>query len=77
MTLGWNRDPNVADVVSSLVMDASSAYMDFNDFCSEFGCDTDSRSARATWRAVQSSGKKTQKLFGSDFDTVLELMQEY
>lgn len=43
--------PDQADVMWSLCMDASTCISSptFEDFCSEFGYDTDSRSALATW----------------------------
>lgn len=69
----WFRDgrapiaPSVADVVSCLLSDCSSASNDtFESFCSEFGYDTDSRKALKTYKACQKILCKCVGLFGAD-----------
>lgn len=44
----------------------------FDDFCAEFGYDTDSRKAETLYFAVQKEGKECQRMFGD----VLEALQE-
>lgn len=61
--------PDSASVISSLLLDSSALDQSFEDFCSEFGYDTDSRKAEATYRACKSSGEKLRKLLGDDFET--------
>lgn len=43
--------PTLLEVCYSLAMDAQSGQESFEDFCSNFGYDTDSRKAEATWRS--------------------------
>ena len=64
--------PSCADVLSCLVNDAISGEMSFNDFCSEFGYDMDSRSAKKTWRNCVKMAPKMRDFLGSKFDAVLE-----
>jgi hypothetical protein len=54
--------PSVGDVVYSLVMDASCSDYTFNDWCSEFGYDTDSRKALDTYLQCQENSVKVRKL---------------
>lgn len=62
----WNLMPSIEDVEESLVKDAEgvSHGESFEDFCCEFGYDTDSRRAEKifnecvnTWRILASTGK--------------------
>lgn len=46
--------------------DAISGMQSFDDFCSEFGYDTDSRKAEKTWRACVASAKKAERLLDSE-----------
>ena len=62
--------PKGADVVSCLLSDASSSDCGFEDWCGEFGYDTDSRSALDTYLVCQNTEKKLVGLFG------LELFRE-
>lgn len=51
----WTRaaipQPSAVDIMYSLVSDAQCGDNTFADFCVEFGYDSDSRKAEATWRA--------------------------
>jgi len=69
---GIKQEPTAAGVLSCLLSDASSGQESFEEFCSNFGYDTDSRSALKTWRACVSMHSKLEKLLGSDFDTFLQ-----
>ena len=46
----------------------------FEDFCSEFGCDTDSRKAKKTYKAVVKEYNKICSLFSNDELEVLQLI---
>jgi hypothetical protein len=46
-------NPSLLEVCYSLTSDAQSGAESFEDFCSNFGYDTDSRKARKTWKACQ------------------------
>ena len=39
---------------------------DFEEFCSSFGCDTDSRRAEDTWRAVVKEWQKVKRFFTAE-----------
>jgi hypothetical protein len=65
--LGWLAPvaPSVADVVASLVMDASSADQSFEDWCADLGYSDDSIKALDTYRACQRTRTALQRLFGA------------
>jgi hypothetical protein len=63
------REPNAADVVSSLCSDARSGADTFEDFCGNFGYDTDSRKALDLYLQCQNIGRDVRRLLGADFDT--------
>lgn len=58
--------PAIADVVYSLVSDASSSEQTFEDWCAEFGYDSDSRKALATYLECQATRTKLLALFGAE-----------
>lgn len=62
------KTPAVADVVYCLCSDARAGELDFDDFCSEFGYDSDSRKAERIWQACKDACIKARVLFGADFD---------
>jgi hypothetical protein len=45
-------DPDVLDVLGSLLLDTSDYVTDFDEWCDDTGNDTDSRRANATWEAI-------------------------
>lgn len=56
------------------VSDAISGDMDFEEFCSEFCYDTDSRKAEQTWKACHELYKKALKVISEDlYDFANEL----
>ena len=65
-----NTPPTAYDVLSCLTKyDVGS----FEDFCSEFGYDTDSRAAYKTYKAVLKEWKNIERLFTSE---QIEMLQE-
>lgn len=63
------REPELAEVLSCLFLDAS-GYDNangFEDWCSEYGYDTDSRKAERTYRAVERQAKQLRSILGDDY----------
>jgi len=61
--------PTAADVLSSLCSDATSAdRTTFEDWCSEFGYDTDSRWAERCYNLCVEMNAKLRAFLGEDFD---------
>lgn len=56
--------PTLDDVLYCLVMDAEAASETFEDWCANFGYDTDSRKAEATYNACVQIGIKLRNLLG-------------
>lgn len=65
-----------ADVLSAFecfVSDALAGRESFEDFCGEFGYDTDSRRAERTWKACKQSWDKLVRVSGYTLDEVFDL----
>lgn len=58
------------------VSDGHSGYMSFNDFCNEFGYDTDSRKAEKIYKACKRSTDKLFKLGIQTEDHICDLLNE-
>ena len=54
-------------VIYSLCVDARAGEESFEDFCSDFGFDVDSRKAEQTWKLCRSLTPKVRRLLGKDF----------
>ena len=57
------------------VEDAAAGEQPFSDFCSDFGYDTDSRTAERIWKGCRAAGGKLADLFHTDTDPV-DLLDE-
>lgn len=68
-----NPSPKHGDVLSSLLMDAQAGSETFEEFCSSFGYDSNSRKAEATWRECQSCLGAMRRAFGADLEAATEL----
>jgi hypothetical protein len=68
----WTKPvkPPIADVVGALLSDASGVTETFDDWCAEFGHDTDSRRALETYLTCQRTRSQLLKLFGREFDAL-------
>jgi len=64
------KEPNAADVLYCLISDARAGDSTFEDFCSEFGYDSDSRKAYATWQQCQRIAPKLHKFLGDHFEEI-------
>jgi len=57
--------PEVADLLSSLISDASACQTTFDDWCSDFGANNDSLGTLNTYLACQRNGAKVVRVLGS------------
>lgn len=55
--------PHAADVLYSLILDASACEMSFRDWCANYGYDNDSIKALNTYNACCESGEKLRRFF--------------
>ena len=70
--------PKNSDVLHSLVWDATSLDESFENWCSNFGYDSDSIHAFNIYRQCCDAGKKLLKLFKQkEIDNIRELLQDY
>ena len=67
------RAPELKEVVFALLNDAQAGELSFEDFCSDFGYDTDSRRAYATWEACKENREKLLAIFSPDEIAELEV----
>jgi hypothetical protein len=66
--MAWTKEPSAADVLSCIVSDASAAEQGFEDFCADFGYDSDSRQAERIYKACERLAPKVKRLLGDDFE---------
>ncbi len=70
--------PDVADVLSCLISDASAAEGSFEDFCSEMDSDPDSLKARETYDACAKTRAALLRAFGpSEWPFLVAIFQDY
>lgn len=60
------QTPTPAGVLHSLILDASAADSTFDEWCADFGYDSDSRKALATYLSCQETAKDLRRLFGTE-----------
>jgi hypothetical protein len=67
--------PTAADVLNCLISDATGYEnaQSFEDWCGEYGYDTDSRKAERTYKAVERATAKLRRLLGDDFDRIWQV----
>jgi hypothetical protein len=68
MGLGLHGKPKIDQVLDCLASDASGYEnaRDFEDWCNEYGYDTDSRKAEKTYHIIAEQAKKLEKFLGED-----------
>ena len=71
------HEPTDTDVIPCLLADYSVVNESFEDFCMNFGYDEDSRKAEKIYNQCQKNGKKLEKLFGSDLETIASQYENY
>jgi hypothetical protein len=69
------QDPDAENVLSSLLLDASCGEMSFEEYCSDFGYDTDSRRHHKTWKACKKLAPKLQEFLGEHYEECVEAEQ--
>jgi len=70
--------PKRADVVACLILDAQSGReTTFENFCSEFGCSTDSRKARTAYLACVDMNAKIAAFLGTEREAFEAAAAEY
>lgn len=69
--LAHSKAPSAADVLSCLLSDASvEDATSFEDWCSDYGYDTDSRSAEKTYRDCLFQTKELRAFLGENFESL-------
>lgn len=66
MLRGKPIPPKADEVLDSLAVDCSGELSNFEDWCSDYGYDTDSRKAEATFKACQSISNRLMKFLGKE-----------
>jgi len=64
------REPEAPEVLDCLLSDGSSGRQSFEDFCSDFGYDTDSRRCERTWKACRDTDRKLDQFLGYHRDAL-------
>lgn len=65
------KAPKLRDVLDSLAMDARGISTSFEDWCAEYGYDSDSRKALRTYEAYQENAARLRALLGATQYNVL------
>ena len=69
--------PHPIDIIHCLLLDASAAEQTFDEWCGDFGYDTDIRKAEETYRACDDVGKRLYRVLGRDLcDTIRQRIDE-
>ena len=68
--------PKIDDVLYALVMDSVALDQTFEDWCADYGYDTDSRKAFATYEACCANGKKLKQII-PDIAAAREKFRDY
>lgn len=63
-------EPTAADVLESLLLDASVGDQSFHDFCADLGYDEDSRKAERLHRECQRIAERLARFLGADYYTL-------
>lgn len=66
------RPPSLLDVCHSLGLDAQAGSASFEEFCADFGYDTDSRKARKTWKACRKTAYKLGRELTESINRICE-----
>lgn len=69
--------PTHAAVMSCLVLDSDACTMSFDDWCNEYGHNSDSISQREAWIQLNKQGYVLRSMFGQYWDTLVDTLQHY
>jgi hypothetical protein len=76
--LAHEDGPSLVAVLACLMSDASAGELgSFEDFCGEFGYDTDSRRAESAYNACRDAAAAMRRMLGEHFETAAELARAY
>jgi len=69
-----SHEPTAEDVLGCLVSDASGFEnaRSFEEWCSEYGYDTDSRTAERTYQIIEKQAEKVKRLLGDRYDEAVQ-----
>jgi hypothetical protein len=67
--------PTVTDVIDCLISDATGFenVQSFEDWCAEYGYDTDSRTAERTYKAVERQTGQLRRLLGEEYEQIWDV----
>jgi len=74
------KKPTIKDLFYSLILDSEACNMSFNDWCCNFGYDSDSLKAQQLYFACQENGNKFYKVINKlkiDIEKLKEHLQDY
>lgn len=72
------NNANICDIMHCLTMDYYAYGLTFEEFCSEYGYDEDSRKAEGIYNAVCEQNKKFGDFFtGEEIETLRDILQDY
>ena len=63
---GWEKDPELEDILGSILLDATYLDYSFEDFANEMGYDPDSRTAEKIYKDIQKQAKKINRIFSKE-----------
>jgi hypothetical protein len=63
---GWQRDPDLEDILGTLLMDAAYYDYSFEDFAREMGYDPDSRKTKKIYNDIQKQTEKLNSIFSEE-----------
>lgn len=75
MGLRISGEPTLDSVMESLLMDCNVDQYSFDEFCGEFGYDTDSRKAEASYKACLKLAKNVKRVFGDNIDKLARIVE--
>jgi hypothetical protein len=67
--------PESVDVIQSLLSSATEE--SFDEWCGDYGSDTDSRKALATWETCREIERVMRRVFGAYFETAQDIAREF
>ena len=71
-------DYNILNAFYCFVEDAIAGEMSFEDFCADFGYDSDSMTAYRTWKACKRAAAKLERITNEDiYDLANDLSEDY
>jgi hypothetical protein len=69
-------EPSTVEVLNSLFLDSAVGDMTFEDFCSEFGYNSDSRKSLKIYEECNENTESLRKVLGDDFDEIARTVEE-